>query len=63
MQLSAVASVGTETSPGAEGALSLDHRGSADTGGQPELSSCSEGDGELLTLAGTGPFTLTVSTG
>lgn len=45
MQLSATASVGTVTSLGAEGALSLDHRVLADAGGRPELSSYGEGDG------------------
>ena len=44
MQPSAMASVGTVTSLGAEGALNLDHRGLADARGQPELSSCGEGD-------------------
>ena len=40
-----VAGVGTVTSLGAEGALSLDCRDLADAGGQPELSSHSDGDG------------------
>ena len=38
MQPSAMASAGTVTSRGAERARSLDRRGLADAGGQPELS-------------------------
>lgn len=44
-QPSAMASVGTVTSLGAEGALSLDQRGLADAGGQLELTCYGEDDG------------------